>query len=127
MLPERVHHAVRIEPFHAEADVQAERVGAGPLDQGQMLRSCANLKHRDRRAVVAGGTCPPYRLLMGNDLHVGQPLIPLERALEIDDRPVVIDFVVSADAMVWPMVPQGVSNSYIQYAREHAPAFDQED
>jgi acetolactate synthase-1/2/3 large subunit len=28
--------------------------------------------------------------------------------------------------MVWPMVPQGVSNSYVQYARDHAPAFDQE-
>ncbi len=48
-------------------------------------------------------------------------------ALETNDRPVVIDFVVSADAMVWPMVPQGVSNSYVQYAREHAPAFDEED
>ncbi|MEV8219130.1 acetolactate synthase large subunit [Microbacterium sp. NPDC077391] len=50
----------------------------------------------------------------------------IRTALETDDRPVVIDFVVSADAMVWPMVPQGVSNSYIQYAREHAPAFDEE-
>ena len=48
-------------------------------------------------------------------------------ALETNDRPVVIDFVVSADAMVWPMVPQGVSNSYVQYARDHAPAFEQED
>ncbi|MBS1699214.1 MAG: acetolactate synthase large subunit [Actinobacteria bacterium] len=48
-------------------------------------------------------------------------------ALETNDRPVVIDFVVSADAMVWPMVPQGVSNSFIQYARDHAPAFDEED
>jgi acetolactate synthase I/II/III large subunit len=50
----------------------------------------------------------------------------IKTALETNDRPVVIDFVVSADAMVWPMVPQGVSNSYIQYAREHAPSFDQE-
>jgi acetolactate synthase I/II/III large subunit len=48
-------------------------------------------------------------------------------ALETNDRPVVIDFVVSADAMVWPMVPQGVSNSYVQYARDHAPAFELED
>ncbi len=47
-------------------------------------------------------------------------------ALETNDRPVVIDFVVSADAMVWPMVPQGVSNSYVQYARDHAPTFDEE-
>lgn len=50
----------------------------------------------------------------------------IQTALATNDRPVVIDFVVSADAMVWPMVPQGVSNSYIQYARDHAPAFDQE-
>lgn len=51
----------------------------------------------------------------------------IKLALETNDRPVVIDFVVSADAMVWPMVPQGVSNSYVQYARDHAPTFDQED
>ena len=31
-----------------------------------------------------------------------------------------------ADVVV-SMVPQGVSNSYIQYAREHAPAFEQGD
>ncbi len=48
----------------------------------------------------------------------------IEQALAINDRPVIIDFVVSADAMVWPMVPQGVSNSYVQYAREHSPAFE---
>jgi acetolactate synthase I/II/III large subunit len=51
----------------------------------------------------------------------------IRTALETNDRPVVIDFVVSADAMVWPMVPQGVSNSFVQYARDHAPAFEQED
>ena len=28
----------------------------------------------------------------------------VQRALDINDRPVVIDFVVPADAMVWPMV-----------------------
>ncbi|MDH6533220.1 acetolactate synthase-1/2/3 large subunit [Aurantimicrobium minutum] len=48
----------------------------------------------------------------------------IKLALETNDRPVVIDFVVSADAMVWPMVPQGVSNSYVQYARDHAPTWD---
>ncbi|MBW8871260.1 MAG: acetolactate synthase large subunit [Leifsonia sp.] len=47
----------------------------------------------------------------------------IKLALETNDRPVVIDFVVSADAMVWPMVPQGVSNSYVQYARDHSPSF----
>ena len=51
----------------------------------------------------------------------------IQLALDTNDRPVVIDFVVSADAMVWPMVPQGVSNSYVQYARDHAPVWDGED
>ncbi|MCW4384950.1 acetolactate synthase large subunit [Salinibacterium sp. SYSU T00001] len=47
-------------------------------------------------------------------------------ANETNDRPVVIDFVVSRDAMVWPMVPQGVGNSSVQYAREHAPEWEEE-
>ena len=34
----------------------------------------------------------------------------IEKALAINDKPVVIDFVVHRDAMVWPMVPAGVSN-----------------
>ncbi|PZE75016.1 acetolactate synthase large subunit [Curtobacterium sp. MCBD17_019] len=48
-------------------------------------------------------------------------------ALATNDRPVVIDFVVSRDSMVWPMVPQGVSNSAIQHARDLAPSWDDED
>ena len=48
------------------------------------------------------------------------------RALEINDRPVVIDFVVPADAMVWPMVAAGVSNDQIQYARDIRPDFSGE-
>jgi len=50
----------------------------------------------------------------------------IKLALATNDRPVVIDFVVSRDAMVWPMVPQGVSNSYVQYAKEHAPTWEDE-
>ena len=50
----------------------------------------------------------------------------IKLALETNDRPVVIDFVVSRDAMVWPMVPQGVGNSSVQYALEHAPEWEQE-
>jgi len=34
----------------------------------------------------------------------------IEEAMKIDDRPVVIDFVVHRDAMVWPMVAAGTSN-----------------
>jgi acetolactate synthase I/II/III large subunit len=50
----------------------------------------------------------------------------IQLAIETNDRPVVIDFVVSRDAMVWPMVPQGVGNSSVQYARQHAPEWEEE-
>ena len=50
----------------------------------------------------------------------------IKLALETNDRPVVIDFIVSKDAMVWPMVPQGVSNSFVQYAKEHSPVWEEE-
>ena len=51
----------------------------------------------------------------------------INEAMAINDRPVVIDFVVSRDSMVWPMVPQGVSNSSIEYAQALAPTWDDED
>ena len=38
-----------------------------------------------------------------------------------------IDFIVHPDAMVWPMVPAGVSNDQIQNARGEAPVWDRED
>jgi acetolactate synthase I/II/III large subunit len=50
----------------------------------------------------------------------------IQLALDTNDRPVVIDFIVSRDAMVWPMVPQGLSNSSVQYARDHAPEWEEE-
>jgi acetolactate synthase-1/2/3 large subunit len=50
----------------------------------------------------------------------------IKLALATNDRPVVIDFIVSRDAMVWPMVPQGVSNSFVQHARQIAPEWEQE-
>ncbi len=49
------------------------------------------------------------------------------KAMEINDTPVVIDFVVSPDAMVWPMVPAGMSNDAIQIARDLAPEFEKDD
>lgn len=45
----------------------------------------------------------------------------IQAAMAINDRPVVVDFVVSRDAMVWPMVPAGVSNDEIQIAKGMAP------
>lgn len=51
----------------------------------------------------------------------------IKLALETNDRPVVIDFIVGRDAMVWPMVPAGVSNDAVQYARDAAPIWDGEE
>lgn len=50
----------------------------------------------------------------------------IRQALEINDRPVVIDFTVSPDAMVWPMVPSGVSNDLIQIAKNTSPDFGED-
>ena len=47
-------------------------------------------------------------------------------AMAINDRPVVVDFQVSADAMVWPMVPAGVSNDEIQIAQGMTPEWERE-
>ena len=51
----------------------------------------------------------------------------IEKALAVDDRPVVVDFVVHQDAMVWPMVAAGTSNDDIMVARDMAPIWDRED
>jgi acetolactate synthase-1/2/3 large subunit len=48
----------------------------------------------------------------------------IEKAMSINDRPVVVDFTVHQDAMVWPMVPAGTSNDEIQVARDMAPRWD---
>ncbi|MEV0329742.1 acetolactate synthase large subunit [Micromonospora echinospora] len=51
----------------------------------------------------------------------------IEAAMAIDDAPVVIDFVVGKDAMVWPMVAAGTSNDEIMFARGVRPVFDEDD
>jgi acetolactate synthase I/II/III large subunit len=51
----------------------------------------------------------------------------INQARAINDRPVVIDFIVGADAQVWPMVAAGTSNDEIQHARGIRPLFDTED
>ncbi|GAA1670304.1 acetolactate synthase [Mycolicibacterium murale] len=47
----------------------------------------------------------------------------INQARAINDRPVVIEFVVGKDAQVWPMVAAGVSNDEIQAARGIRPLF----
>ena len=51
----------------------------------------------------------------------------IEWAMSINDRPVLIDFRVSKDSMVWPMVAAGVSNDEIRYAKGMAPDWEVED
>ncbi len=51
----------------------------------------------------------------------------ITKAIEVNDAPVVIDFVVNPDAMVWPMVPAGTSNDALQIARDLKPTFDEDD
>ena len=48
----------------------------------------------------------------------------IEKAMAVTDRPVVIDFGVHRDAMVWPMVASGTSNDDIQAARGIRPQWD---
>ncbi|WP_276652077.1 acetolactate synthase large subunit [Corynebacterium vitaeruminis] len=56
-----------------------------------------------------------------------EEIVPaIRKAREINDRPVVIDFIVGEDAQVWPMVAAGNSNSEIQYARGLRPFFESE-
>jgi len=48
-------------------------------------------------------------------------------AMAINDRPVVVDFNVHRDAMVWPMVAAGTSNDDITVARSMAPVWDSQE
>ncbi|WP_436501842.1 acetolactate synthase large subunit [Actinokineospora sp. HUAS TT18] len=50
----------------------------------------------------------------------------IQRAMEINDRPVVIDFVVGKDAQVWPMVAAGTGNDEIMAVRGIRPLFDED-
>ena len=51
----------------------------------------------------------------------------IKEANAINDAPVVVDFNVHRDAMVWPMVAAGTSNDEILIAREMAPDWDSQE
>ncbi|MCQ9356863.1 acetolactate synthase large subunit, partial [Corynebacterium sp. 153RC1] len=66
--------------------------------------------------------CAAFRVTKEEDI------VPtIQKAREINDRPVLIDFIVGEDAQVWPMVSAGSSNSEIQYARGLRPFFEGDD
>ena len=50
----------------------------------------------------------------------------INQAMEINDRPVVVEFICHKDAMVWPMVAAGTSNDDIKIARDLAPDWEDE-
>ena len=50
----------------------------------------------------------------------------IAQARAINDRPVVVDFIVGADAQVWPMVAAGTGNDEIMAARNIRPLFDED-
>jgi acetolactate synthase-1/2/3 large subunit len=66
--------------------------------------------------------CHGIRVERAEDVDVA-----IEKAMELNDAPVVVEFVVHEDAMVWPMVPAGTSNDDIIAARDAAPVWDRED
>ena len=49
----------------------------------------------------------------------------IRQAMEINDRPVVVDFTVGKDAQVWPMVAAGTGNDQIMAALDIRPLFDE--
>ncbi len=51
----------------------------------------------------------------------------IAKAREINDRPVLIDFIVGKDAQVWPMVAAGTGNDQIMAARNIRPLFDDDE
>jgi acetolactate synthase, large subunit, biosynthetic type len=63
--------------------------------------------------------CEAWRVEEGDDIDAA-----FEKAMEINDRPVLLEFVTSPDSEVWPMVPAGVSNDDIVYARSVRPTTD---
>jgi acetolactate synthase I/II/III large subunit len=85
----------------------AEPAGAGPL---------AGTRVPDFVKLAEAYGCAGIRCEKPADVDA-----VINQAMEINDRPVVIDFIVHRDAMVWPMVPAGTSNDDIQFARDMAP------
>jgi len=91
----------------------------------------SNTNLGDRKAEVAGTRIPDFVKLADAYGCIGLRCerkedvdAIIEQAMAINDQPVVIDFIVHADAMVWPMVAAGTSNDDIKFARGMAPDWD---
>jgi len=94
----------------------------------------SNTNLGDKKAEVAGTRIPDFVKLAEAYGCIGLRCerkedvdAVIEQAMAINDQPVVIDFIVHKDAMVWPMVAAGTSNSDIKFARGMAPTWDATD
>jgi len=94
----------------------------------------SNTNLGDRKAEVAGTRIPDFVKLADAYGCIGLRCerkedvdAVIEQAMAINDQPVVIDFIVHHDAMVWPMVAAGTSNDDIKFARGLAPDWDGEE
>jgi acetolactate synthase-1/2/3 large subunit len=103
-----------------------------------MVRQWQNLFYAERYSNTDLGThkhrIPDFKLLAEAMGCVGlrcetrdQVDEIINQAMAINDRPVVVDFVVGADAQVWPMVAAGTSNDEVMAARGIRPLFDDDD
>ena len=91
----------------------------------------SNTNLGDKKAEVAGTRIPDFVKLADAYGCIGLRCerkedvdAIIEQAMAINDQPVVIDFIVHKDAMVWPMVAAGTSNDDIKFARGMAPDWD---
>jgi len=94
----------------------------------------SNTTLSDKKAEVAGTRIPDFVKLaeaygcIGLRCETKEDVdAVIEQAMAINDQPVVIDFIVHKDAMVWPMVAAGTSNDDIKHARGMAPDWESRD
>ena len=109
------HHQQRVARHGAPV---ADPVLRGPLLQHRPGLQAGPGLRQARRGVRRGRA----RLRHPDDVDA-----TINKAMEINDVPVVVDFRVERDAMVWPMVAAGTSNDDIKYARDMAPEFEEDD
>ena len=91
----------------------------------------SNTNLGDKKAEVAGTRIPDFVKLAEAYGCIGLRCekkedvdAVIEQAMAINDQPVVVDFIVHKDAMVWPMVAAGTSNDDIKHARGMAPDWE---
>ncbi len=109
----------------------ADAAAGGPGAAGQGAESPSHLAAAGNQPGPAGTRIPDFVKLAEAYGCVGLRCEDtasvdevIKQASQINDRPVVIDFVVHRDAMVWPMVAAGTSNDDIKVARDMAPDWD---